>query len=209
MDLVLEGIVLGIALMILLGPLFVALTQAAIEGGSRAGMAVAIGIWVSDFTIVGLCYFFVQRISRLVEDHSFTYWMGLSGSFVLITFGIATFLAKSRLDTTQPPLRLSVRDYAGLFTKGFLVNTINPFTFVFWITVTSTYVIGRKISHQEAALFFGTILLVIMVSDTLKVVLAKYIRTKLEGRHINTFSKVAGVALIVFGIVLLFRAEVL
>jgi len=208
MDLVLEGIVLGLALMIMVGPLFVALTQASIQGGTRAGLAVASGIWISDFIIVGLCYFFVQRLSRLVEDHSFTYWMGLSGGFILIVFGIATYLAPSHFDRTQPIQRLSVRNYAGLVSKGFLVNTVNPFTFVFWITVTSTYVIARKISHSEASLFFGSILTVIIVSDTAKVLLAKYLRKSLTQQHVRIFSKVSGAALMVFGLALLLRSEV-
>jgi len=208
MDLILEGLLLGLTLMILLGPIFVALTQSAIEGGARAGIAVASGVWVSDFLIILLCYFFVQRISSLVEDNSFTYWMGLLGGLVLITFGIGTFLMKSKYDPTTPRQRLSTGSVMRLWTKGFLVNTVNPFTFVFWIGVTSNYVMVKKISNQEALLFFGTIMAVIMITDTAKVFGAKVLRTQLQRQHIDIFSKVAGVALFIFGVVLLWRVGV-
>lgn len=209
MNLILEGLLLGLTLMILLGPIFVALTQSAIEGGARAGIAVASGVWVSDFLIIMLCYFFVQRIGSLVEDNSFTYWMGLLGGFVLITFGIGTFLMKSSYDPAAPRQRLSTGSVLRLWTKGFLVNTVNPFTFVFWIGVTSNYVLVKKISDQEALLFFGTIMAVIMITDTAKVFGAKVLRNQLQRHHIDRFSKVAGVALFMFGIVLLWRVGVL
>lgn len=191
--------------MILLGPIFVALTQSAIEGGARAGIAVAAGVWVSDISIILLCYIFVQRISRLVQDHSFTYWMGLLGGFVLITFGIGTFLMKSSYDPSLPRKKLSTYSVAKLWTKGFLVNTVNPFTFVFWIGVTSNYILVKKITNEEAILFFGTIMTVIVMTDTAKVFGAKLLRSQLQSYHIDIFSKVAGVALFVFGLILLWR----
>jgi len=226
MNLILEGIVLGLTLMILLGPIFVALTQAAIQGGTRAGIAVASGVWISDFSIIFIGYFFVQKLKILVEDQSFTYWMGLAGGVVLIGFGIGTYLSKNNFDADNSHEKLTKKNYLGYVTKGFLVNTINPFTFVFWISVISTYVIGRKISNQEAILFFGTIILIIIITDTLKVLGAKFLRQKLmppeedsdqlldtksqkdKPDYINIFSKVAGVVLVIFGLVLLIRAGV-
>jgi len=204
-QLFLEGLLLGLTLTILLGPIFVALTQSSIEGGARAGLAVGSGVWFSDLTIIALCYFFIQRLSRIVEDSSFIYWMGLLGGIVLITFGIGTFLKKSSFDSELPRKKLSTKNYLSLFTKGFLVNTVNPFTFAFWIGVVSTYVLGRGISSQDATIFFGAILLVIISTDILKVVTAKLIRTRLKARHIDNFSKIAGVVLVVFGIVLLYK----
>jgi len=127
---------------------------------------------------------------------------------VLITFGIATFLKKSTFDKDEPRQKLSKRNYLGFFTKGFLVNTVNPFTFIFWISVISTYVLGRGIDNTEAVLFFGSILFVIVTTDILKVVLAKVIRQKLKANHIDMFSKVAGVVLFIFGVGLLVRAGI-
>lgn len=205
MSLILEGLGLGLALTLLLGPIFIALTQSAIEGGARAGFSVGFGVWASDFLIITLCYLFVQKISFIVEDHSFIYWMGLLGGFVLITFGIGTFLSKSNFDSTIPKTKISKRGYFGYFSKGFLVNTINPFTFGFWISVISPYVLSRGITNDDAILLFGSIMFVIITTDIAKVLLAKLIRNQLKARHIDIFSKVAGAVLFIFGIVLLIR----
>ena len=199
----LEGILLGLTLTILLGPIFIALTQTSIEKGLRAGLTVGLGIWVSDFLIIGGCYLFINQLRYLENNASFKFWMGLIGGLVLIVFGIAAILKKVEVNTVSQSFK--AKNYLGFFTKGFLVNTINPFTFFFWITVISTYIIGRQASHQEGSIFLGSILLTIIVTDSLKVVLAKLLRQKLTSKHVGMISKVAGFGLLIFGIFLLFR----
>jgi threonine/homoserine/homoserine lactone efflux protein len=103
----------------------------------------------------------------------------------------------------------TAKTYWGFFTKGFAVNFINPFTFVFWIGVMTTYVIGKGTTAFNILLLFGSIMATIMITDTLKVVMAKSIRTKMNHQHIILFSRIAGVMLIVFGIILFFRTGVL
>ncbi len=193
-------------LAILLGPIFVTLTQLAIEKGARAGMVASSGVWVSDFIIITICFLFVQKVNTLVQDVTFTYWMGLLGGFILIVFGIGAFLKESTIEFKKT--KHSTNDYISFWTKGFLVNTVNPFTFVFWIGVISTYIIKEKITNIEAIIFFTSIMSVIMITDTLKVFLAKMIRNKLRQEHFNIFTRIAGVGLIIFGIVLLAKSQV-
>lgn len=204
MSYLIEGILLGLTLTILLGPIFIALTQTSIEKGLRAGLTVGLGIWISDFLIITTCYVFIKELRFLESNASFKLWMGLVGGFVLIVFGIAAILKKVEITTVTQSFR--AKNYFGFLSKGFLVNTINPFTFFFWITVISTYIIGRKATSQEAVIFLSSILLTIIITDTLKVVLAKLIRKKLSSKHVGFISKVAGFGLLIFGIFLLIRS---
>ena len=190
----------------MLGPIFVTLTQLAIEKGARAGMVASTGVWMSDFIIITTCFLFVQKITTVVQDATFTYWMGLSGGFILIVFGIGAFLKKSTLEFKKN--KHTTNDYISFWTKGFLVNTFNPFTFVFWIGVISTFVIKENITNVEAIMFFASIMSVIMITDTMKVYLAKVIRTKLRQEHFNIVTRTAGIGLIIFGIVLLAKSQV-
>jgi threonine/homoserine/homoserine lactone efflux protein len=206
LSLITQGLLLGLTLAILLGPIFVTLTQIALEKGARAGIVASTGVWISDIIIIFLCYVFIQRINYLVEDSTFTYWMGLLGGFILIAFGAGALFKK--VDLVFEKTVHSANDYLSFWTKGFLVNTVNPFTFVFWIGVISTYVIKAKISGLKAFVFFSSIMFVIILSDTLKVLLAKAIRKRLEQSHFTIFSRIAGVGLIIFGIVLLLRSQV-
>ncbi len=206
LSLISQGLLLGITLAILLGPIFVTLTQIALEKGARAGIVASTGVWVSDIIIITLCYIFVQRLNYLIEDSAFTYWMGLLGGFILISFGAGALFKK--VDLVFGNTSHSTNDYLSFWTKGFLVNTVNPFTFVFWIGVISTYVIQAKISGLKSFVFFSSIMFMIILTDSLKVFLAKAIRTKLEQKHFTIFSRIAGIGLIIFGIALLLRSQV-
>lgn len=206
MSLILDGFLLGITLTILLGPIFVALTQTGIQRGIRAGLSVGTGIWISDVLVIVTAYFFIKEIDTITQNKSFHNWMGWIGGVILIFFGIISLLKKPKLDEKIPAF--NAKSYAGYWTKGFAVNFFNPFTFVFWIGVMTTYVIGKKIDGWETTLLFGSIMFTIIITDSLKVVLAKLIKSRLTAKHIIVFSKVAGIMLITFGVILILRTNV-
>ncbi|MBK8668526.1 MAG: LysE family transporter [Saprospiraceae bacterium] len=198
-----EGVMLGLTLSILLGPIFVALTQTGIKHGIRAGLSVGTGIWVSDILVISVGWFFIKQLDSMAKHPSFQLWMGMVGGIILITFGILSILNKHKKDDQTKAF--SARTYFGYFTKGFAVNFINPFTFVFWLGVMSTYVLGKGINGMETVLLFGGIMATIVLTDSLKVILAKLIRSRMKHHHIILFSRIAGVMLIIFGITLFVR----
>lgn len=199
----LEGVVFGLILTMMLGPIFVALTQTGIEKGAKAGATVGLGVWSSDLLVILISYLFISKVDALVQDEVFKYWMGLIGGFILITFGIAIFLKKA--EAIKEGGSFSAKNYFGFWMKGFLVNTVNPFTFIFWLGVISTKIIGVNMSGIHAFVFISAIMITIIVTDILKVLGAKAIRNRLETKHIQTISRVAGAALIIFGIGLLYQ----
>ena len=201
----LEGVVFGLILTIMLGPIFVALTQTGIEKGARAGFTVGLGVWTSDLLVILFSYLCISKVDALVQDEVFKYWMGSVGGFILITFGIAIFLKKT--ESIKEGGSYTSKNYFGFWLKGFLVNTINPFTFIFWLGVISTKVIGVNMNDTQASVFISAIMITIIFTDTLKVLGAKAIRSKLESSHIQMISRVAGAALVVFGVVLLYQTN--
>jgi len=206
MQYVLEGILFGLTLTILLGPIFIVLIQSSIENGSKAGIIAASGIWVSDLIIVILALRFVQKISPYVQSGGFVFWVGLIGGFVLIGVGIATFLKKPEINFDKKPIGRS--GILGYWIKGFMVNTINPFTFIFWLSTITTFVGRRQLTEGQGWLFAGSIIFTIIVTDTLKVFLAKLIRTRINEVLLAKINKIAGSSLIIFGFILLLRSVV-
>jgi len=144
----LEGILYGLVLAAMLGPIFVALTQTAIEKGAKAGLTVGLGIWISDLLIIVFSYLFIRQVDNIIQDAVFKYWIGLIGGFIFITFGIAMCLKKAEEIETNNAF--TAKNYLGFWLKGFLVNTIQP-------------------------------------------------------KHVQMISRVAGAALLVFGLVLLYQ----
>ncbi len=204
MQYIIDGIYLGLALAILLGPIFIVLMQSTLEHGTKAGLTAASGIWVSDIIIVSLTLMFIKRIDSIVQHPSFIFWMGLIGGIVLIGVGVANVIKKSHLDLDTRQVTSS--SWVGFWTKGFLVNTVNPFTFIFWLSTITSYVATKKLTVIESEYFVTAIILTIIFTDSLKVLMAKMIRQRMNEKTLNIINKVAGSALIIFGFVLLFKA---
>ena len=201
------------------GPILFALLQAGIEQGFRAGMMVAIGVFISDVIFVGTVYFGLSCILEIINLDGFELTLGLVGGVALIMIGLGTILSKPPtipeddffLEKNKSDNLLEEKNekhkssLLSLFAKGFLVNTINPFTFFFWGVVATAKMAESNFSDDDFFLFFGGILLVIIASDTLKVYLAKTIRKKLKPEKIVLVRNISGVAFVIFGIILMIR----
>lgn len=202
-SIILEGTLLGLGLAVSLGPIFIALTQTSIEKGIMPGLTVGSGIWFSDFIIVAMFYNFIYSIKDNIESDNFRLWMGISGAIVLVAFGVFLVLKKPVLDYTNK--KHSYKSYLGFWMKGFVINTINPFTFFFWMSVISTYLIGRHLAYQEAMILLVTILAIIILSDTAKVFLANRLRDWLTPSSINKVSNFSGLLMIGFGLFMAYK----
>ncbi len=200
MSIFIEGLLSGLLLACSLGPIFIALTQTSLEKGIKPGMTVGSGIWLSDILIVFLMYKFLHKIQSTIESPSFNFWMGLSGGIILIIFGAALLIKKPKLEYEN--IKIKKSDYFAFWLKGFLVNTVNPFTFIFWMGIISTYMIGRKVTDTQIMILLTTIIVVIILSDIFKVLLAHGLKKFLTPSHINTIANLSGIILIIFGLFL-------
>ncbi|MEQ8706694.1 MAG: LysE family transporter [Phaeodactylibacter sp.] len=207
MNLIFEGVKVGLILALLIGPIFFAIIQAGVEEGFRAGAAVGFGIWVSDFLFIAAVYFGLTFISQVVESPHFGLYLGIGGSITLAAFGLGALLTVPKAHELPKWSKETIRtsSYPGLWLKGFLINTVNPFTFFFWIGVASTVVVDGEMELQEARYFFGGILGTIIITDLLKVLLAKRIRRILKPVHLLWLRRISGIALVVFAVALLGR----
>lgn len=207
----LQGIQTGLLLCIMLGPIFFALIQAGVERGMRAGLMVGLGIWISDLIFIFSVFFGASYLVAVTEWTGFKATFGAIGGIILLGFGIGMMVTKS------PPLptieegrpAIGAKTYLGLWIKGFLINTINPFTFFFWLSVMSLIMLGEDYSTNAATLFFIGVMATIILTDTLKVALAKFIRRYMTDRHIHLLRIISGAALVVFGVVLMVKVFLL
>jgi len=202
MDALLTGIKYGLFLTILVGPLVFALIQAGVERGFRAGSTIGLGIWFSDLLFILAVYYGFSYVKAVTEWEHFELSVGLAGGIILIATGLGTLL------TPTPDINESKKitgTSLALFTKGFIINTLNPFTVFFWVLVMTTVVADNEFTPQQALLYFGGILGTIIITDSLKVLLAKKLRHYLEVHHLKYVRKGTGIALIIFGVVLIGR----
>ena len=149
MAIFLQGVYWGLLLAILVGPLLVALIQASLEQGTKAGLMVGLGIWISDLIFIFTVYFGFRFIDKISKADHFELSVGLVGALVLLITGIATLLTPPPALDNPDHLLKDTRGSWALWSKGFLINTINPFTAIFSITAMPTVILERNYDGEQ------------------------------------------------------------
>lgn len=201
----LEGILLGLTLSLMIGPLLFAIVQTSLEEGFRAGVTVAAGMWSSDLLFVALSYFGASALASFTAWPHFTLWVGLLGGLLLVSFGLGILLKRPAKNPVLAVTRSAV-PFHQYYLRGFLLNTVNPFTVFFWISIGGGVVAINRGQGQQITQFFLGMLLTIALSDVLKAWGAKHLRQWLTPPHIRRVQQGIGVLLIVFGLVLAGRS---
>ena len=194
----LEGYLIGLAMVVFVGPVFFTLLKTTLQQGRLAGWMVALGIFVSDIVAVGICL----PGAKFLEDKTNEVYISLAGAAILLVIGLSYTLkpmATSEAETANYPTLFAA------FSKGFLVNFVNPFVFGVWLTVIA-YAGGKYSFEADLYLFLTAALLGIITTDTLKVLLAHQIKHLIEPRRLKIVYRVIGVILIGFGVRLLYYA---
>ncbi len=93
----------------------------------------------------------------------------------------------------------------GYWLRGFLLNTINPFTVFFWLGIASAVVAPDQWQPSETLRFFGGMLGTLVLTDTLKAYAAKRVRRFLTPGHTRWVQRGIGLTLVIFGLVLAVR----
>jgi len=202
MDEIAKGIIIGLIMAILIGPVFFALIQASIEKGIRSGVLMAIGISMSDTAYITVTYF---GISQFLENTKFKIFLAIAGGLIMLVFGIRMF--------TKPVFHYSSRIHledseAAIWKilKGFILNGINPFVLLFWIGVVSLVTVHWEYSLGEASVFFVSLLVTILLTDIGKVYLANNLRNSITPRLMKIINRVVGIAFMILGTRLLIFA---
>ncbi len=189
-----EGLGCGLATALLIGPVFFTLLKASLEHGAKGGVAVALGIIVSDILIVMILH---SGLARALSDLLNGAWMAIAAGLILAGLGIRYIIAQN--DGMNTHARLDGKGALGLFTSGFLVNFINPFVFAVWLGL----VIHASSAHptvQGSTLFLVGALLGIFFTDMGKAVLAPRLKSALSPSVLKKVHVIIGAALVLFSI---------
>lgn len=200
---------MGLALAILVGPILFSLIQRSIEQGVKAGLWVALGIWTSDFLFIGGIILSITHIAKMIASPLFEPILGILGGLVLIGIGVGMFISKPAKNMKSTSGLEILSSEWKLFLEGFVINTVNPFTVIFWTGLITARSIETDLFSVNSYLFFGSILGTIVSTDLIKVFLAKRISLHLQPEHILKMRKISGVALFIFGILMMIRVTLI
>ncbi len=189
---IVKGMGVGLILSLLTGPVFFALIQTSIEKGFKAGASLASGVFLSDLFYILIIYYGAKNV--VIED-KYSIILGWVGGGFLIGIGIYYLLKKA----IEPKLEIEKIRHSGYLLKGFLMNTLNPFVILYWIGIISYLSISDKETNSQFG-FFAATLLTILSSDVLKSYIASKLRHVISSKVIKWLNRIAGVALIIFGL---------
>lgn len=198
MDIVINGILYGLLLCVLIGPVFFALIQNAIEKGFFSGFFMAVGIALSDSVYIVVVYL---GISQFVENPSFNMWLGGIGGSIMLIFGFF-YLFKPVPTKGLKQLHAEETKWFQQIVKGFVLNGINPFVLIFWIGIVSKATVDFQYSTNEVISFFVVMIATVFAVDLLKSYFAVKLSQIVTPRFMKIMNRAVGLALIVFGLIL-------
>jgi threonine/homoserine/homoserine lactone efflux protein len=196
MEIVLNGIVSGIVLAFLIGPVFFTIIQTSIERGFVSGVFVAIGVSFSDALYIFVSYL---GLVQFMETENFRHYLAYGGGIVLLLFGLYYLLIKSKKLAHYDPKKIEARSWLRLAAKGFIINGLSPMVLFFWIATVgvATTQLNYNTSH-EAFIFFGSIVCTVFITDLIKAKLADKLRLLMTPIVIRIMNIILGVVLVIF-----------
>ena len=198
---ILKGMGLGIALAMLIGPVFFILIQTSMRKGFVPAFFLALGISASDAIYIFLTYFGFAQFS---ENPLFIKILGLGGGIILVLFGLFMLVKKPRY-TQDVSMDISNKERLKYFIKGFTLNFINPSVLLFWVGAVGMVSLDLDYYNYKIATFFGATVFTVFATDLIKIYLSKKLSHLLNDTVMSWINKVSGVAMILYGTILFFQ----
>jgi threonine/homoserine/homoserine lactone efflux protein len=196
-----KGILLGLPLIISVGPVIFTIVKQSVNHGRDAGFSFVAGVWVSDIMWVILANGFLELIQQLSTQYKTP--IGVGGSMLLLGMGLYNiFFKKVHVKEDQEKIKISSATHARLFSAGFFLNTLNPAVIAFWALTAPAF--ASTLTVNQRIIMFTTCLGLNILADILKVTLAGKLRNKLNDKNVLKINKFSGILLILFGVVLFF-----
>jgi threonine/homoserine/homoserine lactone efflux protein len=197
-----EGIISGIILSFMIGPIFFGLLHTSIHKGFRKAILYASGVASSDTFFILITYF---GIAGFMKDPSFQNSMTLIGGIIMSVFGVYYILKKTpnTIDVVKNKDKKKTSD-SNMWLKGFTLNVVNPSVFLFWISMVSLASISYHNDKLYIFIFFASSIITVFGTDVLKAYIANKIKKYFTKQILDKMNKVLGIIILLAGFKLLY-----
>jgi len=205
MNVFIEGTILGLSLAFLFGfgPAFFALIQTGIYRGFLPGILLAFGIFLNDLLIVTISLLGSTSVFGGIENFTA---IGVVGGILLIIFGIVTYRKKTEVEDADDQVEIKAPHPVIYIIKGFLLNAVNPFVWIFWVSIILGITARFNADTSKLIIFFSGTLSVVLITDIIKTFAASQFKKFVTDKFLILINKIAGIAITGFGIFLLIRS---
>ncbi|MBC3758522.1 LysE family transporter [Hyunsoonleella sp. SJ7] len=201
-DDIIAAIPFGILLAFTIGPVFFVLLETSATKGFRSALIFDCGVILADILFIIVAFFSTNNLLEKIKgDPNFL----IFGGVLLVAYGIISFVktSKSFREIVREYHKIEIKKgYGRLFLKGFLLNFINIGVLLGWVAFI---VLGNTLtdSTNGVIVFLSTILVVYLLVDLVKILVAKKLKNRLTPRLIFKTKKIVALAILGFGILLL------
>ena len=207
LSLIYQAVIIIILLTFSFGPAFFALINTGIKFGYRTGSFLATGVVMSDlFLCILVCLLVHFGMANLLHSESTQTLFATIGGGILIVFG-AFFFKKHpvKTDETIEIERNELPSPKLMLLKGFFLNLFNPTVWLLWLANVTAISKTLDYSILKMMLFFSVILAAVLAVELFKVKLAAKIKHILTDKIMTVVNYITGIALIIFGIILIYN----
>jgi len=204
---ILAAIPWGILLAFTVGPVFFVLLEISVTKGFRAALVFDFGVVFGDLVFILIAYFSTnQLLEKLKDDPS----LFIFGGVIMFFFGLISFIKEKKnkkklADSDFLEDVINKKNYLGLFFKGFILNFINIGVLAFWMGIIIIFGPKLDMNPNRIFLFFSTIILVYLLTDVIKILIAKQLKNKLTPYLIYKVKRAINVILMIFGFFLIIQ----
>ncbi|MCS6917522.1 MAG: LysE family transporter [Chitinophagales bacterium] len=195
-----QGALLGLIAAFSLGPVFFGILDTGIRRGARFALAFSFGVMLSDVSVIVFSFF---SLSKWIKDAEVRNIVGALGGLILVLYGLYQLIKPISLQVKEVELRS--RDLLLYVGKGFLINAINPFVYLFWIGAMSIVAVDPAYEQQHVLQFFLGTFGTILALDLVKSYFSSRLKQVLTPRLVRVLTRGVGIGIILFGMRLLYK----
>ena len=195
-----NAIPIGVGLAFMIGPVFFVLLETSATKGFRAALVFDFGVILADIVFIYFAYYGSRSLLEKIKDDPRLF---LLGGGILFVYGLLIFFRSRKPVITDDDLVVVEKNnYFGLFFKGFLLNFINIGVLAFWLGMIVVISPNLEMNDSRIFTYFSTVLIAYFITDLLKILLAKQLKSKLTPSVIWKIKRGMGITLKVFGLFL-------
>ena len=199
----LKGVVVGICASVPLGPIGVLCIQRTLSKGRNSGFITGLGAAVSDTVFAAVSLLSISYVQKLLSDYR--YLVMIAGGIIVGIFGVRLFMTNPVKQIRR--VKSGNRHYWQDFFSTVLMTITNPGAFFLMLGLFAFIGISRveaepleRIAVTLAGVFAGAALWWHILSTCIN-----QFRNKLRLRQLIMINRVAGVVIMVLGLISLFE----
>ena len=197
---IINAIPIGIGLAFMIGPVFFVLLETSATKGFRAALIFDLGVILADVIFVYFAYYGSRTLLEKIKDDPRLFVLG---GGILFIYGLFTFYKRRKsIITEQDLVIVEKHNYLNLFLKGFFLNFINIGVLAFWLGMIVVISPNLEMNDMRIFKYFSSIIIAYLLTDLIKILLAKQLKSKLTPSVIRKIKRGMGIALMIFGLVL-------